>query len=188
MPITLRALARDRHTLRIDYGEDGDLNVTYAPSRITEKLIAQMSDVHDDTDVAEWRTSSTPRSRRLSLPGTCWTTTASRCPSRPMCWPTSLSRCGSTCSHASWMICAWGNERDTITEALTKAILTGKEFFLRQAGLDGVPDWYTELELAAEYHVAPDWFLQQPPIWRDWALTRLQIRREVARQQAEHDR
>jgi hypothetical protein len=43
MPITLRALAQDHHTLRIDYGAEGDLNIVYTPSLITEKLLAQMS-------------------------------------------------------------------------------------------------------------------------------------------------
>jgi len=44
------------------------------------------------------------------------------------------------------------------------------------------------MDLAAEYHVAPDWFMSHPPIWREWALARLRIRNEVKRQKAEHDR
>ena len=47
MPISLRALAQDRHTLRIDYGDAGDLNIVYTPSLITEKLLAQMSALSD---------------------------------------------------------------------------------------------------------------------------------------------
>ena len=54
MPITLRALAQDRHTLRIDYGEDvGDLNIVYTPSLITEKLLAQMTAITDDSGMPE---------------------------------------------------------------------------------------------------------------------------------------
>lgn len=43
------------------------------------------------------------------------------------------------------------------------------------------------MELAAEHHVAPDWFITHPPIWRDWAALRLRVQREVARQREEHD-
>lgn len=53
MPISLRALAQDRHTLRIDYGDAGDLNIVYTPSLITEKLLAQMSAITNDSQVPE---------------------------------------------------------------------------------------------------------------------------------------
>ena len=53
MPISLRALAADRQTLRIDYGEAGDLNITFTPSLVTEKLIRQIRAITADSDVDE---------------------------------------------------------------------------------------------------------------------------------------
>ena len=53
MPITLRALAQDRQTLRIDYGDAGDLNIVYTPSLLTEKLLTRLSSMTGETAMGD---------------------------------------------------------------------------------------------------------------------------------------
>lgn len=52
---------------------------------------------------------------------------------------------------------------------------TGSAHFLKEAGLTGIPDWFTHISICRHLGVPPDWFDDKPLIWKQWAEVHLAV-------------
>lgn len=50
MPLNLRNLSSNSATCRVDYGEAGDINITYRIANLTEKTIRQIAVLQDENE------------------------------------------------------------------------------------------------------------------------------------------
>jgi hypothetical protein len=67
-----------------------------------------------------------------------------------------------------------------IATAVARHIRTGKVIFLRQAGLDRIPDPITRIEVARYLNCKPWELSEVSPFWIDWGLIALDIHNNLS--------
>lgn len=53
MPLNLHNLSSNRATVRVDFGDDGDVSIVYRPGNVTEKLIRDVQGMPDGSAAAQ---------------------------------------------------------------------------------------------------------------------------------------